>query len=117
MSNLKKIQQRAKRRKLHVRSRLNTDKMPRISVFRSLNNIYAQLIDDQAQKTVASCSSLELKDLSGDKKAKAKAVGIEFAKKALEKGVKKACFDRGMFHYHGRVKALADGMREGGLEI
>ena len=117
MSNLKKIQLRSKRRKLRSRRRLNTDVLPRISVFRSLNQIYAQLIDDQQQKTIVSCSTLELKDLSGDKKEKARSVGKEIARRAIEKGVTKVCFDRGGTLFHGRIKALADGAREGGLEI
>ena len=117
MSNIKKIRLRTRRRKLRSRRRLNTSVLPRVSVLRSLNHIYAQLIDDQQQKTIVSCSTLELKNLSGDKTEKAKGVGTELARKALEKGVTKACLDRGELLYHGRLKALADGAREGGLEI
>jgi large subunit ribosomal protein L18 len=115
----KKIQKRTKRRALHVRDRLRKDStLPRVSVFRSLNQIYAQIIDDVAHKTLVSCSSVILKE---DKKAKksdvATSVGVELAKQALGKGIKKVCFDRGSYLYHGRVKALADGLRTGGLEV
>ncbi|EKE05167.1 MAG: 50S ribosomal protein L18P [uncultured bacterium] len=91
--------------------------MPRVSVFRSLKYIYAQVIDDINSTTLVSCSSLELKNLKGDKKAIANAVGKELAKRAQEKGITTAVFDRGSFLYHGRVKALAEGLREGGLNI
>ena len=118
MSEQKKIRTRAKRRKLRVRRRLKGDRvLPRVSIFRSLNHMYAQVIDDAAHATLASCSSLELKDLTGDKKAVAHSIGIELAKRAQEKGVSSVVFDRGRFLYHGRVKALADGLREGGLTV
>lgn len=118
----KKIQQKRQRRATRVRHNLlsNTDRM-RVSIFRSLNHIYAQLIDDQAQKTIVSSSSLVLekdkKNEKIDKKAMAKLVGIDLAKKALQANVNKACFDRGAYLYHGRVKSLADGLRDGGLNI
>lgn len=118
MSIKRKIKQGAQRRMLRVRSRLlNPGKLPRVSVFRSLNNIYAQLIDDNKQQTILSCSSLELQNLSGDKKAVAKAVGQELAKRALGKGINAVVFDRGGSLYHGRVKSLAEGLREGGLQV
>lgn len=102
---------------MRVRVRLKRETtLPRVSVFRSLNQIYAQVIDDAAHKTVASCSSLEL-DVKGTKTDVAQAVGKELAKRALDSGVKAACFDRGRFLYHGRVKSLADGLRAGGLQI
>ena len=119
---IKKIQQKRQRRADRVRHTLlsNTTRM-RVSVFRSLNHIYAQLIDDQAQKTIVSSSSLVLaKDnehAKADKKAIAKLVGVDLAKKALQAKIDKACFDRGCYLYHGRVKSLADGLREGGLNI
>jgi large subunit ribosomal protein L18 len=118
----KKDRKRAKRRSMSVRSRLRdtrTNKvlLPRVSVFRSLNNIYAQIIDDVAHSTVVSCSSLELKNSAGDKSAVAKTVGLELAKRALEKGCAAVMFDRGRYLYHGRVKALAEGLREGGLKV
>lgn len=119
MSVEKKIKLRAKRRELRVRSGLKRfSELPRVSVFRSLKYIYAQIIDDAGHKTVVSCSSLELKNtVSGDKKTIAQSVGKELAKRALSQGINAAVFDRGSFLYHGRVKALADGLREGGLKI
>ena len=117
MSNLRKIKQRTKRRQLRTRRKVKNSLLPRISVFRSLNHIYAQLIDDQKQATLVSCSSFLLKDLKGTKTEKAKAVGAELARLALEKGIKKACFDRGRCLYHGRVKALSEGISEGGLSV
>lgn len=116
MSLESKSKARCKRRVMRVRSKLSNS-LPRVSVFRSLNHIYAQVIDDQAQATLLSCSSLELDKLSGDKKAIAFGVGKELAKRAQAKGIQAAVFDRGGFLYHGRVKALADGLREGGLKI
>ncbi|MFC1842776.1 50S ribosomal protein L18 [Candidatus Dependentiae bacterium] len=113
---LRKLKDRAKRRALRVRKKFKTE-LPRVSVFRSLKYIYAQIIDDNKNTTLASCSSLELKGLKGDKKKIANAVGKELAKRAQEKGVQEVVFDRGSFLYHGRVKALADGLREGGLKI
>ena len=85
-------------------------------MFRSLNHIYAQIIDDAKQATLASCSTLELKKLKGDKKAQAHAVGIELAKRAQGLGVKEVVFDRGHFLYHGRVKPCRR-IREGGLRF
>lgn len=94
---------------------------PRVSVFRSHNHIYAQLIDDSAQKTIVSSSSLVLdlkfKQEKLDKKAIANAVGFDLAKKALQANVSVACFDRGSYLYHGRVQSLAEGLRAGGLKI
>ena len=116
MSVLRRIKARAKRRALRVRNKLKTE-LPRVSVFRSLNNIYAQIIDDNTHSTLVSCSSLELKNLKGDKSIVANAIGKELAKRASEKGITAAVFDRGRFLYHGRVKALAEGLREGGLKI
>jgi large subunit ribosomal protein L18 len=91
--------------------------MPRVSVFRSLNHIYAQIIDDAAGKTLASYSSLELKGRSGDKKAIAHEVGKQLAQRAASQGIAVAAFDRGSFRFHGRVKSLAEGLKEGGLRI
>lgn len=108
---------RANRRASRVRNVLknNTD-LPKVSVFRSLNHIYAQVIDMNVGKTVVSCSSLELKT-SGSKKEVARTVGKELAKRAIENGIKAAVFDRGGYLYHGRVQELADGLRDGGLKI
>ena len=116
----KKIRQL--RRKRHVRSRVRgTAERPRLTVFRSSKHIYAQLIDDLAGVTLASASSAE-KDVKsgtpygGNKKA-ATVVGKRLAEKAKEKGIELAAFDRGSYRYHGRVKALADAAREGGLQF
>ena len=113
----------ALKRKSRIRSKLkkvNSDK-PRLTVFRSLKNIYAQLIDDSQGLTVASASSLE-KDLrnslkTGADKFAAEAVGKLVAERALEKGLNEVVFDRGGYRYHGRVKALADSAREAGLKF
>ena len=94
---------------------------PRLSVFRSNKNIYAQLIDDRAGKTVCAASTLE-KELratlkAGCNKAAASAVGKLIAQRAVTNGIKKVVFDRGHYLYHGRIKALADAAREGGLSF
>lgn len=113
----KKIKTRSKRRKQRVSKKLRASELPRVSVFRSLNQIYAQIIDDAHHQTLVSCSSLDLKDRSGDKKAVAHSVGLELASRAKEKNIERVVFDRGRFLYHGRIKALAEGLREGGLQI
>jgi len=108
------------RKRIHVRIReklSGTAERPRLNVFRSLNHIYAQVIDDQKGETLASTSSLQLKLKSGGNVAAAKEIGKAIAEKAKEKGIKKVVFDRGGFLYHGRVKALADAAREAGLEF
>ncbi len=88
----------------------------RLSVFRSNNGIYAQIIDDATGKTVVSSSSLELKKETGHNKTDlAKMVGKKLGEKAIEAGIKEVVFDKGRYKYHGRVKALALGAREGGL--
>jgi large subunit ribosomal protein L18 len=108
----------AARRTLRVRAKVKRYGMPpRVSVFRSLKHMYAQIIDDMNQKTVASCSSLEMDQLKGDKAAVAHAIGLELAKRAKTQGVETVVFDRGRFKFHGRVKALADGLREGTLKF
>ncbi len=96
-----------------------TAERPRLSVFRSNKDIYAQLIDDLNGHTLASVSSREkgLASLSGTKVEKSKAVGSELAKRAVTAGISQVVFDRGGYLYHGRVKALADGAREGGLNF
>jgi len=88
----------------------------RLSVFRSAKHIYAQLIDPTKGHTVAEANSKSL-GLSGNKTEQAAAVGKTLAERALQAGVKKVVFDRGGYRYHGRVKALAEGAREGGLEF
>ena len=93
-----------------------TQARPRLSVFRSSGHIYAQLIDDEAGKTLAAASSKEVKT-KGKKAELATEVGKMIAAKGLEKKVSAVVFDRGGYAYHGRVKALAEGAREGGLEF
>ena len=110
---------RAQRVRTHLRKVANG--RPRLSVFRSAKNIYAQVIDDQNGVTLAAASSLEgekakAKAKGSDKDAAAK-VGALVAQRAIEKGVKDVVFDRGGYLYHGRVKALADAAREAGLNF
>lgn len=102
-----------------IRKRVKgTAARPRLSVFRSNRDIYAQLIDDSLGATLAAASSREKGVApSGTKTEKARAVGLELAKRAIEKGITQAVFDRGGYLYHGRVKALADGARQGGLKF
>ncbi len=102
-----------------VRGKISgTAARPRLNVFRSTNNIYAQVIDDVKGITLASASTLdkELKGYGGNKEA-AKKVGTLIAKRALEKGITEVVFDRGGYIFHGRVKELADAAREGGLKF
>ena len=94
-----------------------TGKRPRLNVYRSLNHIYAQVIDDQKGVTIVSASTLAAKSKTGGNVAAAKEIGKAIAEKAQEKGVKKVVFDRGGFLYHGRIKALAEEAREAGLEF
>jgi large subunit ribosomal protein L18 len=110
--------------KRHDRVRIGvqgTLQRPRLSVFRSLSEIYAQVIDDKAGQTIASASSIDQElraQMKGLKKSEqAKMVGKKLAQRAKDKGVQAVVFDRGGFKYSGRVKALADGAREGGLEF
>ncbi|UCE71800.1 MAG: 50S ribosomal protein L18 [Nitrospiraceae bacterium] len=111
-----------KKRQFRVRKKISgSPECPRLNVFRSINHIYAQLIDDFNGKTLVSASSTD-KELKGKLNTggnidAAKVVGTLIAKRAVDKGVKKVVFDRGGNLYHGRVKALADGAREGGLEF
>lgn len=110
------------RRKLRVRSKIHgTAERPRLSVFRSSKHIYAQVIDDDAGKTLAAASTLskDVRDSLGDvtKTEAARKVGEAIAKLCLERGVKKVVFDRGGYKYHGRVSALADAARKAGLEF
>ena len=117
MSVLRKIQKRKEARKKRSRHKILRGERPRVAVFRSLNNIYAQLIDDNEQITIASFSSKQLEKAAGDKKSIARQVGKELAKLAQDKGIKEAIFDRSGYLYHGRVKELAEGLREGGLNL
>ena len=110
------------RRKRRIRMKVTgTAERPRLTVFRSNRHIYAQLIDDTAGVTLAAASSREA-ELSGEiegqeKKEQAKAIGKLVAERAKEKGIEKVVFDRNGYMYHGRVAAVADGAREGGLEL
>jgi large subunit ribosomal protein L18 len=107
------------RRHRRVRAKVHgTAERPRLVVFRSNRGIEAQLVDDDAGKTLASASHLALaKSFKGDKTAQAEAVGKALAAAAKKAGVDTCVFERGGYLYHGRVKALADGAREGGLEF
>ena len=117
MSLGRKLRDRVLRRARRVRSRLTIDAgKSRVSVFRSLCHINAQIIDDVASHTLASCSSREFSE-SLKKTDVAAQVGKELARRAQEKGVTEVVFDRGAFRYHGRVKAFAEGLRAGGLKF
>lgn len=111
------------RQRVHSRIRAKmsgTAERPRLNVYRSLNHIYAQLIDDESGVTLASASTMTKKGdgkRTGGNVAAAKDVGKAIAERAHEKGVKKVVFDRGGYLYHGRIKALADAAREAGLEF
>lgn len=109
-----------KRRHLRVRKKVSgTAERPRIVVTRSSRHLFVQVVDDTVGRTLVSASTLEpdLRAHEGDKTAKAKAVGLLLAERALAAGVGAAVFDRGGNRYHGRVAALADGAREGGLVL
>jgi large subunit ribosomal protein L18 len=109
-----------KRRHVRVRKKVaGTAARPRLVVNRSARHIFAQLIDDGAGRTLASASTLDasIRDAAGDKKARAHEVGQLLASRAKEAGITAAVFDRGGYAYHGRVAALADGAREGGLTL
>lgn len=118
---IKKISGNVSRVSRHKRVRKlvsGTAERPRLCVFRSLKNIYAQIIDDASGKTLVSASSLEAGfEGAGSNKEAAKKVGLMVAQKALDNGIKTVVFDRGGYVYHGRVQELAEGAREGGLEF
>ena len=112
----------AARRKRHERIRLHvagTDGRPRLAVFRSLNHIYAQVIDDASGKTLAAASTVEkeLRGGSSTKTEEAAVVGRLVAERAKSAGVERVVFDRAGFRYHGRIKSLADAAREAGLDF
>jgi large subunit ribosomal protein L18 len=116
-----RIDKNVSRKKRHMRVRnkiFSTPERPRLNVFRSSKNIYAQIIDDSKGMTLVSASSLD-KDfnMNGGNKEAAKEVGKIIAKKAIEKNVKEVVFDRGGYIFHGRVKELAEGARECGLKF
>ena len=112
------IREARARRKRRIRGRISgTTERPRVSVFRSNKAIYAQLVDDGAATTIVAARSAEV-DASGLKKAEiAKKVGELLAQRAKAAGIAQVVFDRGPYLYHGRVKALADGARQGGLDF
>jgi large subunit ribosomal protein L18 len=108
------------RQRVHDRIRAKiqgTPERPRLNVYRSLNHIYAQLIDDSKGVTLVSASTVAGKIKTGGNVASAKGIGKLVAERAQEKGIKKVVFDRGGYLYHGRIKALADAAREAGLDF
>ncbi len=112
----------ARRQRIRFNIRRNiggTTQKPRLSIFRSNTDIYVQLIDDTQGTTIASASTKDkdIKAQQGTKSEKSKLVGAAVARKAVELGVKEVVFDRGGYLYHGRVKSVADGAREGGLQF
>lgn len=121
---LKKAVRNKKRVERHNKIRnkiVGTPERPRLNVYRSSTNIYAQIIDDAAGKTLVQASTID-KEIAAKvaemtKVEAAKVVGAEVAKRAVEKGIKSVVFDRGGYLYHGRVKSLADGARENGLDF
>jgi len=108
-----------RRKRTRVKLRKVSGLRPRLSVFRSSLHIYAQVIDDTKGATLAAASSLEkdMRSKTGANVEAAKAVGKLVAQRAVEKGIKDVVFDRGGFRYHGRIKAVADAAREGGLKF
>src|SRR5262249_42675684 len=125
LSDVSAKKESRKKRHRSIRKRIEgTPDRPRLAVFRTARHIYAQIIDDLQQKTLAATSDVGLEAKSdgegeskGGKKARAKQVGAAIAKKCLEKGIDKVVFDRAGYQYHGRVSALADGAREAGLKF
>lgn len=121
MTKIRKFKER--RRQKRVRKKvMGTPDRPRLSVYRSAKNVYAQIIDDLSGETLLSCSSLDKDMTDAVSKAEKKVdqsllVGEALAKKAAEKGIKSVVFDRNRYRYHGRVKAVAEGARKGGLEF
>ncbi len=122
MGSLNQRQEARLKRKIRIRIKTNgTQERPRLSVFRSARHIYAQIIDDITGRTLVSASSLE-KAIKEQPKLESKIamavyVGKLVAQRAVESGIKKVVFDRNGFLYHGRVKAVSDGAREGGLDF
>jgi large subunit ribosomal protein L18 len=119
--NVKKLTDSRKRRHLRVRKKVRgTAQRPRLAVFRSSKHVYAQVIDDVAGRTIASASTMESSARSkggGGTVAAATSVGERVAERAKQAGIATVVFDRGGFKYHGRVAAVADGARSGGLEF
>lgn len=107
-----------KRRHVRIRTKIQgTSKCPRLVIYKSLNNHYAQMIDDSKSITIAGVSDLKDKKSKDKKIDRAKKIGLEIAKLAGEKKIKSCVFDRNGFKFHGRVKAIAEGAREGGLKF
>ena len=115
----KKLQKNRERRaqRVHYKVQMTAGGKPRVVVFKSLNQIYVQMINDATHTTIAASSTLTLQNNQGDKTAAARLVGLDLAEKAKHAGITQACFDRGRFLYHGRIKAVVEGLREGGLQI
>jgi len=119
----KALDTRAARRRRHRRIRVTlsgTHQRPRLNVYRSLQHIYAQVIDDTTGTTLAAASTNEPDvrgTLSGNKTERARAIGTTIARRAKDKGISTVVFDRGGYQYHGRIKALAEAAREGGLDF
>jgi large subunit ribosomal protein L18 len=116
MEAKQKVRARSRRHRRVRKKILGTPDRPRLAVYRSNRHIYAQVIDDVAGRTLAAASSQQ-DGQGGDPKAVAKSVGEALANRAKDAGVGVVAFDRGGFQYHGRVRALAEGAREGGLEF
>ena len=122
MARIHTLRQARDRRHKRLRQRLSgTAARPRLLVFRSLNHIYAQVVDDEASATIAAASSAEPEIKSGfaglNKSDRARRIGETVAQRAKERGVERVVFDRGGYRFHGRVRALAEGAREGGLDF
>lgn len=123
MERIRRKRMLSKKRRLRVRRQLHgTAERPRLTVFRSLSNIYCQLIDDEDGRTLESSSTITLRKAgvdvkSGGNKDAAALIGKDIAEKAKAAGITKVVFDRGPYKFHGRVQALADAAREGGLKF
>lgn len=118
MNKQKQKKEKLERRHRRVRAKIEgTAKRPRLNVFRSNTGMFLQIIDDENNKTLASASSKEIKDSKKTKTEAAKALGLLIAEKAKKAKVEVVVFDRGGYLYHGRVKAVAEGAREGGLKF
>jgi large subunit ribosomal protein L18 len=118
MERKEKIKRRERRKKRSREKTFGTKERPRLCVFRSLKHIYAQIVDDTEGKTLVSASDLELKEKKKLKKVEiAREVGRLIAKKAIKKKIEKVAFDKSGYKYHGKIKALAEGAREGGLKF
>lgn len=118
MSEHKSTLLRSKRRAFRVREKIKkVNNLPRVSVFRSLNQTYAQIVDDMRGVTLASASTVSIKKERGNKKEMARAVGKHLAEQARALKIDVVVFDRGSYRYHGRVQEVAEGLREGGLTL